>query len=89
MVQRLATGNERVEIFQKLVGADTRIFSPLALAGLCVAIGHYWYLFKRLPAVSAGPFYRFEHINTYSSGKVVAKSDLSSNGQSQSGRRVD
>jgi hypothetical protein len=33
----------------------------------------YWYLFKRLTAVSAGRFYRFEHIVTYSSGKVVAK----------------
>ena len=54
---------------------DTRIFSPLAVAGLCVPIGRYWYLFKRLTAVSAGRFYRFEHIVTYSSGKVVAKSD--------------
>jgi hypothetical protein len=54
---------------------DTRIFSPLAVAGLCVTIGHYWYLFKGLTAVSAGRFYRFEHIETYSSGKVVAKLD--------------
>jgi hypothetical protein len=53
---------------------DTRIFSPLLIAGLSVAIGRYWYLFKRLTAVSAGRFYRFEHIVTYSSGKVVAKS---------------
>jgi hypothetical protein len=52
---------------------DTRIFSPLAVAGLCVTIGRYWYLFKRLTAVSAGRFYRFEHIVTYSSGKVIAK----------------
>src|SRR5262249_2752799 len=52
----------------------TRIFSPLAVPGLCVTIGRYWYLFKRLTAVSAGRFYRFEHIVTYSSGKVVAKS---------------
>src|SRR5262249_17443239 len=55
--------------------ADTRIFSPLAVAGLCVSIGRYWYLFKRLTAVSAGRFYRFEHIVAYSSDKVVAKSD--------------
>jgi len=27
---------------------DTRIFSPLAVAGLWVTIGRYWYLFKRL-----------------------------------------
>src|SRR5215510_7091602 len=55
-------------------GPDTRIFSPLTVAGLCVPIGRYMYLFKRLTAVSAGRFYRFVHIVTYSSGKVVAKS---------------
>src|SRR5262249_10294304 len=55
--------------------ARTRIFSPLAVRGLCVAIGRYWDLFKRLTAVPAGRFYRFEHIETYSSGKVVAKSE--------------
>src|SRR5262245_13533038 len=54
---------------------DTRIFSPLAVARLCVPIGHYWYLFKRLTAVSAGQIYRFEHIVSYSSSKVVAKWD--------------
>jgi hypothetical protein len=53
--------------------ADTRLFSPLTVARLWVTIGRYWYLFKRLTAVSAGRFYRFEHIETYSSGKVVAK----------------
>jgi hypothetical protein len=52
----------------------TRIFSPHAVARLCDTIGRYWYLFKRLTPVSAGPFCRFEHIVTYSSGKVVAKS---------------
>jgi hypothetical protein len=31
--------------------ADTRIFSPLTVPGLCVTIGRYWYLFKRLTAV--------------------------------------
>jgi hypothetical protein len=40
----------------------------------CFTIDHYWYLFKRLTAVSAGRFYRFEHIVPYSSGKVVAES---------------
>jgi hypothetical protein len=54
--------------------ADTRIFSPHIVARLCVTIGRYWYLFKRLMAVSACRFYRFEHIVTYSSGNVVAKS---------------
>ena len=53
---------------------DTRIFSPHTVPRLCVTIGRYWYLFKRLMAVSARRFYRFEHIVTYSSGKVVAKS---------------
>jgi hypothetical protein len=51
----------------------TRIFSPLTVPGLWVTIGRYWYLFKRLMVVSADRFYRFEHIETYSSGKVVAK----------------
>ena len=54
--------------------ADTRIFSPLLVARLCVTIGRYWYRFKRLTVISAGRFYRFEHIVAYSSGKVVAKS---------------
>jgi hypothetical protein len=52
---------------------DTRIFSPLTVSGLCVTIGRYWYLFKRLTPLPAGQFYRFEHIVAYSSGKVVAK----------------
>jgi hypothetical protein len=62
---------------QKTRAPATRIFSPLAVAGLCVTIGHYWYLFRRLTAVTAGRFYRFEHIDTYSSGKVVASKCLS------------
>src|SRR5215471_9964583 len=53
--------------------ADTRIFSSLAGAGLCDTIGCYVYLFKRLTAVLAGRFYRFEHIVSYSSGKVMGK----------------
>ena len=40
--------------------ADTGIFGPVAVAGLCVTIGRYVYLFKRLTAVPAvkgdGPF---------------------------------
>jgi hypothetical protein len=32
----------------------TRIFSPLAGAGLCDTIGHYMYLFQRLAAVFGG-----------------------------------
>jgi hypothetical protein len=53
--------------------ADTRIFSPAMVPGLSVTIGRYWYLFKRLTAVLAHRFYRFEHIVPYSSGKVLAK----------------
>jgi hypothetical protein len=51
----------------------TRIFSPLTVPRLCDTIGRYWYLFKRLTALSAGRFYRFEHIVSYSSGKVVGR----------------
>ena len=50
----------------------------------CDTIDRYWYLSKRLTAVSAGRFYRFEHIDTDSSGKVVAKSDPSHGGGSHS-----
>jgi len=50
-----------------------RIFSSLTGAGLYDTIGTYVYLFERLRAVSAGRFYRFEHLETYSSGKVLAK----------------
>src|SRR5262249_16112543 len=50
----------RRDRLQRTVPA-TRIFSALAVARLCVTIGRYWYLFKRLTAVSAGRFYRFEH----------------------------
>ena len=35
----------------------------------------YMYLFKRLTPVSGDRFYRFEHIVSYSSGKVVGKVD--------------
>ena len=51
----------------------TRIFSPLSVPGLWDTIGRYWYLFKPLTAVTAGRFYRFEHIVSYSSGKVAGK----------------
>jgi len=51
----------------------TRIFSSLAGARLYDTIGRYVYLFERLTAVSAGRFYRFKHIVSYSSGKVVGK----------------
>src|SRR5689334_25321799 len=52
----------------------TRGFSVLfAGARLCDTIGRYMYLFERLTAVSGGRFYRFEHIVSYSSGKVTGK----------------
>jgi hypothetical protein len=61
--------------FLALVIAKTRHedFSVLLPYRDYVTIGRYRYLFKRLTAVSAGRFYRFEHIVAYSSGKVVAK----------------
>jgi hypothetical protein len=72
--QVLRCGLRRMKESERTGAPATRIFSPLAVAGLCIAIGRYWYLFKRLMAVFGSPFYRFEHIVTYSSGKVVAKS---------------
>jgi len=72
---RSENDRQPLDRLQKDGAPATRIFSPLAVAGLCVTIGHYWYLFKRLTAVSAGRFYRFEHIVSYSSGKVVGKVD--------------
>jgi len=36
-------------------------------------MSHYRVAIGRLTAVGWPPFYRFEHIETYSSGKVVAK----------------
>src|SRR5215510_13795850 len=62
------------DCLQRTRAPATRIFSPLAVPRLCVPIGHYMYLFKRLTAVFGARYYRFEHIETYSSGKVVAKS---------------
>ena len=64
-----------IELFSRKESDGTRIFSPHAVPRLCVTIGRYWYLFKRLTVVQARRFYRFEHIVSYSSGKVVAKSD--------------
>ena len=58
---------------KRFQAADTRITDPLAVPGLCDTIGRYVYLFKRLTARPTGRFYRFEHIVSYSSGKVVAK----------------
>ena len=44
----------------------------------CVTIGRYWYLFKRLTAVSAGRFYRFKHLMAYSSFKALSKQQAAS-----------
>jgi hypothetical protein len=54
-------------------GGTPSIFSSLAGAGLCDTMCRYMYLFKRLTAVLARRFYRFEHIVSYSSGKVTGK----------------
>lgn len=58
---------------QEILRCYARIFSSLAVPGLCDTIGRYVYLFNRLTAVLALRFYRFEHIVSYSSGKVIAK----------------
>src|SRR5262245_24556220 len=55
---------------------DTRISSPLTAPRLCVTIGRYWYLSKRLTAVLARRFYRFEYI-VYSSFKAHSKQPIS------------
>src|SRR5262244_2887700 len=61
---------ERRTAYNQRGTPGTRIFSPLTVPRLCVPIGHYWYLFKRLTAVFGARFYRFEHIVSYSSSKV-------------------
>src|SRR5262249_39644971 len=53
--------------------ADKRIFSPHSVAGLCVTSGRYWYLFKRLTAVSARRVFRFEHKETHNFFKPLSK----------------
>ena len=54
-----------------------KFFARLAVESYrdqCDTIGRYVYLFKRLTAVLTARFYRFEHMVSYSSGKVIAKS---------------
>ena len=43
--------SELNSMFSRFRGPGTRIFSPLAVPGLCVSIGRYVYLFKRLTAL--------------------------------------
>ena len=42
------TGRYFVDTLGDMFAPDTRIFSPVTVPGLCLAIGRYWYLFKRL-----------------------------------------
>src|SRR6266568_2971547 len=53
--------------------ADTRIFSPERVPGLCVTIGRQLNESKRLKRLCSRSICRLEHIDTNSSGKVVAK----------------
>jgi hypothetical protein len=53
--------------------ADTRIFSPVMVAELCDTIGRQLNESKPFTAFRVGRFYRFIHIVSYSSGKVVTK----------------
>jgi hypothetical protein len=64
---------EQAEMFRNVVPVDTGFSVLLPYRDYMSLSGRYWYLFKRLTAVSAGRFYRFVHIVSYSSGKVVAK----------------
>ena len=52
---------------------DTRIFSPHTVPRLCVTIGRYLNLFKRLTPVRRLSIYRFEHIVADSSFKALSK----------------
>ena len=54
--------------------ADTRIFSPATVAGLCVTIGRQLNEFNRLKSVHTRSIFRSIHIAADSSGKVVTKS---------------
>ena len=53
--------------------ADTRIFSPVVVPGLCVTIDHQLNELKRLKRLRDRSNYRLEHMGTNSSGKVVTK----------------
>jgi hypothetical protein len=52
---------------------DTKIFSLLMLAGLSVPIGRQLNEFKRITPLHHRSIYRFDHIDTMGSGKVVTK----------------
>src|SRR5262249_1105541 len=69
---KIVSGHEGLDMARDRIELPTRGFSVL-LPRLCVPIGHYWYLFKRLTAVSGGRFSRFEHIVAYSSFKAHSK----------------
>jgi hypothetical protein len=78
-----ATGSIR-EDYRKTIGRScsprqtggTRIFSPHTVPRLCVSIGRYLNLFKRLTPVRRLSIYRFEHIVTGNSFKAPSKQRL-------------
>jgi hypothetical protein len=53
--------------------ADTRIFSPAMVPGLCAAIGRQLNEYMRLEALRSRSICRLEHIGANGSGKVAAK----------------
>jgi hypothetical protein len=53
--------------------ADTRIFSPVTVRGLCVTTGLHLNESKRLEQIPGRSIYRFIRIRADGSGKVVAK----------------
>src|SRR5262245_58539363 len=70
LVARL-TDSARTDTHNRMTRAED--FESSCRSGTTCHYRSLLYLFKRLTPVSAGRSYRFEHIVSYSSGKVVAK----------------
>ena len=70
----IATVIDRFSNAKQLNPTRHEDFSPRAVPRLCVTIGHQLNEFNSFYWLRYESIYRFEHIVTYSSGKVVAKS---------------
>src|SRR5262249_62374901 len=60
------SSSHRIEGAHNRIQPDTKIIDSLAVPRLCVPIGHYWYLFKRLTAGFVAWYFRFVKIVVYS-----------------------
>ncbi len=69
-----SVGSQKIETSRGNRIADTRIFSPLTVPGLCVTIGRQLNESKPLSALRTRSIFRSKHIAANGSGKVVAKS---------------